>query len=457
MKLDGPILHFDQFYKTDGTDRLIAHTQKRVYVYNTDRGAFDIDISDGDFSGGEDDFWTSDIMNDLYIFCNGVDNIKKWDMITPQVANLGGATNYRAKKILKFAERINFYHTVESGTRYPRRVRWGVAGNPEDFEGTGSGAADLEGVMGVDWIQTAEKLGNMVVIYGERSIVSQEYKGDYTNPFCFYTKVSGVGLAAPRALVNLGDEHIFLGWDNVYSYEGGREVKVVGDEIYDELFSTLDPAKIHVSFMFYVEELKLIFLFYQIPGESWPTKFFTYDVEDKVWSKGSRTATGFGYYERKTTITWDGMKGSWDSQTGKWDDRQRQELAPLTIVGDEHGVVHVLDEGTVNVDGKATQSWWESKDFVFEDGGGKRSITNWMEFNFEGRGDKVAVSYSTDGGRSWSTPREFILTDEWKHYNYDIDVNSEMIRFRFSNFEASSNWEIRNFEIGYIPSTDRSV
>jgi len=457
MRLDSTVMHMDQFYKVDGSDRLMAHTLSNTYYYNP-TGKHFVDITDVPYTGTDTNFYSSEIMNDLYIYNNGVDKIKKWNMSASLVSDLGGATDFRVKsRILKYGERLNLYYTVETGYNYPQRVRWSKLGDPEDWTAAGAGWADLLGVMGSDFIQAAEKLGDYIIIYGERSIVLQEYKGDYNTPFGFSTRLSGVGLAAPRAIVNLGEEHIFLGWEDVYSYTGGRDVTSVGSSIRNELIASINPAYTDKCFMVYVEERDQIFLYIPTGTATSPNVYYVYDVVDKTWSKGIRSATSFGYYETKSSISWDEMTGSWQSHLGEiWNNRIRLANSPITLIGDNTGHIFQDDGSVYNVDIDAIDSWWDSKDFAIQEGY-RRDTVNWMELNFEARGNVVDVYYSTDLGDSYTYLDSKTLTTDWVKYNVDFEVNAPQIRFRFRNTALSSEFRIREVEIGYLQATDRGV
>jgi hypothetical protein len=257
-------------------------------------------------------------------------------------------------------------------------------------------------------------------------------------------------------MCNLGEEHIFLGWDNVYSYSGGRDIKDVGGSIKDELFDLIDPAYIHTAFMFLVEELDLLYLWIQTSDSGYPDRYYVYDIVDKSWSRGKRDATGFGYYESKSTASWDDAVGSWDAQRGRWDSRQRQQLSPITLVGNQYGTIHQMSLSENDLEGDAIDGYWDTKDFVQKDGY-QRKMTQWMEFNFEAFGDSVDVSYSTDEGNSWSTAVKFTLTDKWKLYNLDVEVWSPQVRFRFRNNTLTSTFNVRHFEMGFLVGSDRGV
>jgi hypothetical protein len=80
-----------------------------------------------------------------------------------------------------------------------------------------------------------------------------------------------------------------------------------------------------------------------------------------------------------------------------------------------------------------------------------------MSLGFEAIGDTITVYYSTDLGKSWSAGVEFTLTDEWKVYRYDLNVNAPQIRFRFENDTMSETFELRQIEVGYVGASDRGV
>jgi len=444
-------------------------TVESVALYvKVDNGAQVVHIDDimvtTETTGDEDNTFCSEIMNDYYVYSNGIQPIKYWDMSTATTTTLLGGATTACKAIAKLGERLCFYHVIENGTAYTQRVKWTVAGGlsttpvATDWSDTGSGNTDLESTMGSDFIMSASKLGNYVIIYGERTILMQEYTGRVSSPFSFYTRVSGVGLAATRAIVNLGNEHIFLGFDDVYSYKGGREAPSIGDNVSTELFDIINPQYIGRSFMIYLEETYEIRLYFPLVGSTLPDAYFSYHLGTKSWSRGSRSYTGFGYYKKITADTWHSFAVgvSWDEVTGRYNDVVYEALAPINLYGDSAGVVYADDESTYDNVGAAIDGWWETKDFVTGTGY-RRSITNWMELNFEATGHNVDISYSTDFGVTWSTAVTQALTNVWTQYNYDFEANAPQIRFKFRNATQGETFELRAVEVGYIDGSDRGT
>ena len=439
---------------------------------DSDEGACVIDMDDvlaiTEKTGDEDDVVVSEVNNNYYIANNGIAPIEYWDMSTTNPMKvMAGGTTLATKKIGKLGERVVLFHVIDTGTVFSQRVQWTVVGGlavptplATDWSNPGSGNADLESTMGTDPILTAEKIGSYYAIYGERTIVLMDYTGRVSNPFAFYTRVTNKGLAAERAIANLGNYHIYLGWDDVYLYRGGKDVERIGERIKVELFSIISPSTINRCFMSFDEFNNEIRLYYPTTADTTPTKYFAYNIDNKSWSRGVRSYTGFGYYTKLTSDTWDSIgddaNATWNEQPTpiRWDDVTLEALSSIKLFGTVDGTVQQDDETTNNLIGVAIDGVWETKDFVV----GKRyreTLTNWMELNFEARGNTVDVAHSTDQGVTYSAFRTISITAVWKRYGYDFNANSELIRFKFRNNTLGESWEARMLELGYVPASNR--
>ena len=415
-------------------------------------------------TGDEDNQFCSEIAvgggEELYVFNNYVDLIQKWNMGDATTSDLDGCDGdgadplVKTKKMIVYGERLCCYHVSVDGTAHPQMVKWPVPGDCEDWTGAGSGYNNLIGVFGVDFIQTAEKIGNYVAIYGERTIALQEYRGtSATTPYSFITRVSGIGLAAPKAIVNLGEEHIFLGWDNVYSYKGGREVEPVGNKIQQELLTILNPEYIHRSFMVFLEEKSEIRLYIPTIGNTTPDTYFSLNIKTNGWSRGLRSYTGFGYYAKQSALTWATMATTWATETMRWDDRTRLTLAPLNLYGNGSGKIYQDDDSLYTIDGSDVDAWWDSKDFVVSERYVKET-TNWMGMLFEGRGSSVDIYTSTDFGETYKFIETVTLSSKWSGYEVDFEEWSPQCRVRFRN-NGSGYFQFRQFEMKFVRGSDR--
>lgn len=411
------------------------------------------------FTGDEDNLFSGIVMAEKYIFANDSDGIFVWNMTDPGVEKLTGATNYKTKKILKFGGRLCLFNTVESGNACPQRVRWTAVEDAEDWTSAGSGFSDLITVLGSDEIMTAEKIGNFVAIYGERNIVLMEYKNDVNEPFTFISRVSGFGVASSRGVANLMDRHIFLALNDIYSYKGGRTVESVADGIREELLRIMNPEYISRSFLNYVKAEEEVRVHIPLADNSLPNILFRLDLKKGTWSRGTRTYSGYGSYKKVAAYTIDEMTNSIDSYSNlRFDDSSLLAVSPLNLYGNDSGVV-TQDSTVVNdlADGSVVDGYWETKDFVVGEGY-QKDTTDWMEINFEAKGDNVTVYYSSDFGETWDDGETFTLdNNKWDFYNCDVEEWAEQIRFRFRNNTAGETFSLRMIQVGFVASTSRET
>ena len=437
-------------------------------VLAADIGACVINVDDvmatTEGTGDEDNNICAITVNDYYVYSNGIVPLKYWDMnvLLPNFIKLPMTTPVSFKAMALIGERLCGYGVPNA----PRRAQWTVVGGLSippvvaNWTGAGSGNTDLDSVFGDDVIQTAHKLGNYVVLYGKKTIAMQEYTGKTPDdPYSFYVRMAGIGTPSERGVANLGDYHVVMGWDDVYIYRGGTDIESIGDKVSGELFDLINPTYIHRSFCVYLPEQYEVRIYFPLIGSTTPDCYFTYSLSNKSWSRGSRSYTGFGSYERKATAaTWDTVgtaTTTWDEMATRWDDVANERLSPLNIYGDGSGIVYQDNASLLNNGGVAIDGWWETKDFVVSEY--RRSVTNWMSLHFEASGDTITVYYSTDLGESWSDGVVVTLTSAWKKYRYDLNVNSPQIRFKFRNSTMSETFELREVEFGYITASDRGV
>lgn len=434
-------------------------------VANSDPGEPTILLDDvlatKEMTGDEDDAYTSCVQNDFYIFSNGIAPLKYWDQTAATVAELPGTSAISTYSLLVFGERVVAYRVGDN----PRRVKYTIVGGistvpaATDWSNSGSGDEDLDSYFGDDVIMTALRLGNYVVIYGKNTIVMQEHTGDATNPFSYYTRVTGKGTPSRRGVVSVGNFHVMLGWDDVYVFNGGQEAESIGRKVRDELFRIINPQYIHRSFVRYLREKMEVRIYFPKIGSESPDTYFSYSLRNGSWTRGSRSYTAGGSHVKKTSETWETFGegvATWDSAIGRWDDVVQEQDAPTDLYGTSDGQIHQDLEASYNLIDVAISSRFETKDFVV----GERylaSMTNWFEFTFEAIGHTVDVSYSTDQGVTWSTPVTFTLTTQWTSYSLHLSINNPNVRFLFSNSELNQTYDVRNFELGYVRGSDRGV
>lgn len=414
------------------------------------------------FTGDIDNVYTSEVFNGNYIFCQGVNVIKYWNQSDSVVSTLPGCSAYKCKAMLKIGERLCLYNTTEGATTYRQRVRWpaidtpGATPSATDWTATGSGYSDLSNLVGSDPIQTATALDEYVAIYCQNHILLQEYKGDVNEPFAFYKRLDGVGLAAPRAIVDVDGYHFFLGYEDVYVYSGGRSVtSVASPDVRTTLFELINPQYINRCFMDYLREYNQIRLHFPTAGNTTPNKYWVYNLRTKGWSRGTRSYTGSGKYRRQSSYVINTLTNPINSYAHlRFNDTRILQTYPTRLYGNSSGEVFEEDPTLHSVAGTATNAYFVTKDFV-EGEGYVRDETYWAELNIEAKGTSVDVSYSVDSGRTWSDAETVTLDGYWNRYRVDTEAYGSKIRYKFSNSNLNGAFAIRWIEIGYVSSSDR--
>lgn len=275
------------------------------------------------------------------------------------------ATDCRCKCMLNYNGFLILGHTIEDGVNYPQRIRWSQWENPfvwhnnEDLSGQ-AGYADLS--EGVDWVQRLVPLGPQIVCYKERSIQVLTYVG---GDIIFEKRpaIIGTGLLAPKAIVDLGDEHIFIGPDNIYSFDL-IEPKICGDDIAKDFFRLLLPNKTNEIHGFFVEEIpEIIFTFHSINNqevtdgiaEPAPDMALVYNTDTKKWSIREMPMTAFGYYTKSDDTVIDDLDMEIDTMDWPIDTSTKFQNSPINICGDKDGHVYIL-EGQSH-DGEGYEAW----------------------------------------------------------------------------------------------------
>lgn len=132
-----------------------------------------------------------------------------------------------------FADRAVVCGTQDSRSQIVWSAPWELS---EWDPGTNPGAGSRLLGDSPDWIQAARRLGEYLIIYKERSIFIGSRTFMLDPPIRFQPAPGqGIGLSAPNSIGDLGEEHIFLGWDNIYMFSL-QSIIPIGDRIREEMF-----------------------------------------------------------------------------------------------------------------------------------------------------------------------------------------------------------------------------
>ncbi len=464
QQLDGPIMAIDNYYQFDGDEYLMIATPTTIYKYDVTNNVA-IDITTTSLTGDSSDIILTETAQNLFIVTNGKDKIQYWDGVASSIADLPGLTDcvnvdQVAGVVVNSARCFAYFNnflilggTTEDGTSYPQRIRWCQQGNVQKWklETDGSGEAGWGDLTdGVDWIVRLIPFKNYLVAYKERSIQVLTYIGG-VSIFDKWPAIAGTGLLAPRAVVDLGDEHIFLGPDNFYSFNF-QEVLVAGDDIGKEFFRMLDPNKADLTTAFVVEELDEVW--FPFVSTNSPDGLHdmaaVYNYNTKAWSFREMPMTAFGYYRAKENTTIDSFDVPIDSMNMAFDDSTNLANAPINLCGDAQGFIYVLNGHSK--DGTDLACYVQTKLFDFKRPDVLKRAKR-IQFMISREGDynlevRIGTAANVDESISWSEKKYMSLdrtTPPW----IDFDVTDRYMMFEFGTPSANQPFRITGYIVYY--------
>lgn len=452
LPLEGTPMLIDSFPLEGGAIFDLVVTSKWAYLYSD--GTYTKKNPTAQFTGSEDNQFQSAVTGkvvtlvwkDLFILTNGKDKIQKWDGSSGNFANLAGwsAGPILAKSLAVFASRLIAGGTIETGTICPRRVRWSVVADPETITGTGSGFVDL--VETSDWIVALALLKNKLYIFKERSIWELPYVGG-TNVFgAPIMRIDGVGTYSSRSIVNLGEELLFYGTDNVYLYDG-LDLVAIGKNIYPLLYET-EKKIVNTSYAnrvpsVYIEELKSYQMCLPPVGGEVPALLAEYSFDTQSWTLRNKQITALGFYtvlnQGPGAGRWMDLTGSWSAQTWVWMTKALPTGAPTTLIGIPDGYIYEDDRLTKSTD----YMCFETKDWMFQH---NQRLT---EFHIQAKGGPFNCYYSLDQGLTWSSVKTFAVSSDWTEYVWWLNLTCQYIRLKIESY--AEDLDIKWIEPYYIP------
>lgn len=396
------------------------------------------------FTGAESDIFYSTTFGNLWIVTNGKDVIQTYS--GSAWANLGG-TPPICRYFQPFYSRLVCGCTTESGTLYPHRVRWSIAGNPADWSAAGSGAIDILDTQ--DVITGMAVLGDRLFIFKTDTIWECYYVGG-TDVFKVRMVTKSVGCVAGKTIVNIRQKLYFFSGDNIYAFDGSTCTPLASgifDYLYVSESKVVDTANLSRAHSSYDSEAGEYITFLPTLDNSTPNLCLVLSVDGQSFSRRTKVCTAVGYFYDVAGLTiWSAATTHWHETA--WDIAWRQNILasgmPTLLYGGITGVVEKMDKLTKSLE----ELIWESKDFIFS------HHQRFVECRFLVKGDPFYVKYSVDEGQSWTTPK--LMTPSTTSFTEisDHDLNFTSLRLRVNISTANDDFELKWVEPWYLPRVE---
>lgn len=454
-----PVAGGEQFFLLDGTSYLIAVTTTGIfYLDTTPEEPQWVDISGTALTGLIEDYVSIDTWPNQFIITNNKDRIRKWEA-SGNTSNLGGLTTAdgvsgtvdvsAAKSLVTFAGFVHLLNTVEDAERLPQRWRWSAFNDSETWDNTGTygqaGYADITD--GPDVGMAIKRLGNdYVAIYKEHSIHIAQYVGPPT-VFARRLVISNVGLRATGAVADLGDEHIFLGDDNFYVFNG-LAIKAIGTPIFQTFLDELNPEKASLVKAYVIDEENEVWFIYPTSGSDTPNKMVCYNYINGAWSFRDAPFTCLFKWRESVNTSWDAMVGTWEDHPEQWDSRIWTANNPVILAGQNDGYVQKIGQDIWGQDGSNHDSYVITPAL---DAGRPDIIKRWLRIfidavkvnNYDLEVSFAGVNHLHDD-QTFGTARNFDMGLGDKPW-VDIDTSCRWLFIKFRTNHTERPWQISGY------------
>lgn len=447
-----------------GTPANYSDLRSLAFVVGTDLGTPQIRIDDiraiKAYTGTNDNIISHCVMNDYFIFTNGIDQPQKYDgtTVSDLVTTIPGGSITTAEVVFSFKDHLCLCNNTEAGVDAPIRVSWSSIGEIENFSSGTAGYQDLTD--DESWIITAlQRAENEYVIYKEKSIVKMEWVGGHT-PFRLTTMVPNVSILGKNCVLNIDGVHVIAGLDFLYLYNGSDTVQRAPQVIDTYLYSIINPTYFNRSFMSFDKELSEVQLWIptsaDTPDDVWCAFFPGFN-----WYRRFKAATSLGEFTNTSATTIGDLVGTIGEQNFMIGSQLLRSNAINVALGTSDGKTYKLSSGTLDNDDTAIESTFETPDFVLPKTEMYLDKTMRVpQIVFEAYGQSVTVEYSTDSGTTFSAcqgggTNTVTLSSVYTTYQLDFDVTTDKIRFRFSNVSSASAFWLRYYGFYYILRSKR--
>ena len=423
-----------QFDMEDDTQWILEVTTTNVY---TVQASGLTDITGVALTGNADSVLSWDVIDDNFVFTNGIDPVRKWPG-TGNTADIGGTPPDTARLVKNFEDFLFLGDVTVTGTRFPSRIRYS-----DDWDATWDSADEINLVETHLGIKAWDTIGRTLYVYKGDGIVAIRFIGGPAR-FSQHRVPFALGIQAPMSLVNIPQlGHIFLASDfNLYLNANGA-VNKLPSNLRETLHTTMSPGWAQFAVGAAIPEDDLYVLFFSAGG-SWADKKLLFNYRSGEWSLHSYPnhriirAAGVRLTGGDTWAT-DGQLWSADSTT--WIDEVTSISHSLITAMDDRRVYR-MDTGVLD------------DTFVVD----RTYFSDWQKFGYNGvktlngvdlwfkraSGAKVAISVARDYLDDFAQRRIYPLDGDRP------DEGDVLIQHRFMPIMGNKF----NFKFEYIHERD---
>ena len=413
---------------------------------------------------GSENVWidSTDGMDDngQYVFItNGVDKMLVYGKIEggthkmffynpPADSNLSNLDS--CKTVCMFLGALVIGNIVLDGLYFENSIAISKPGDFWDFNAITADIVLLDSVKG--GIEKVMPYMESLVVYGKYSFTVVRFMSGEIS-YIFDQIISGETiLLSGRGVVNLGAYHAVMLQDNIYLFNGTKQLIPIGNAICRTYVDSLELEKADLAFAFnnfYSKEAYFVVPVTKSeetdPGvRVFVLKYNDYTLENMTWTlyEYFDDITCFGFYQENRTYTFDSV---WAATTKiedanvSFSDLRASPGFPQMVLGQEDQAL-IIDRTVSSDSGESVSCEWQSIDFTVPEYY-ETLLGRWIQLEVEIEGLDASLEYSINRGETWHTIADLDYIGSRTTLKFPIDVISKHCRFRIkSNTSFKMYW-----------------
>lgn len=349
-------------------------------------------------------------------------------------------------------------NVIDTGVEHPNTIEISNIGEPTNF----SNGDYIDLYETSDDIKGIRRLRDALAVYKENSIslLTPSYSGN-TIFNLRENVITGIGAININTVCTIGDVNVFVGNRNIYMFDGVN-IKAIGDEVKEEVFSKMKDEAVENSFAIYnnIDNMYMLFIcdgmssicyVYDLDTGGW-TKFkYAHQISAACYANMNLKVIWKEPYEQNELGTWDDLKDEYDS----WNTFKEITNNPVLLFGDLDGNIYVYAKGRIADDDIPIRAYIETKDYSLNEPYKLVSAGSLLMFvkkhSVEGKRSKLKVEFSSNYGVGWTGAQYIYIDDDINTELLDKTVNFSIrgnyLRIKISNTEDGDNMQIDGYGI----------
>lgn len=349
----------------------VPTASEQLWLYANTTAAFCVDSARnhtditrllGPYTGNLTDNWNGGLLQGIPVINNGIDDPQMWNPASP-ATDLIKLTAWPATTKVKCLRPFKAYlfgmDWEEGGVRYPHKVRWSHAAQPNAVPSSwdvtdptvDAGQATLPDEGG--YVLDSKPLGDLNMVYKEDQIWAFQYVGGQ-QVFKPVKIASEAGMLTRDCVASFyagGRRHAVFGSDDLLIHDGNSIQSIADKRMRRWLFNQLDSSNYRRCFVVPNYVAREIWFCFVPTGQTLATMCLPWNYRDGTFSPfrempGIRYATSGLVNDTAAGITWDTDAGTWDADTGSWDDRLYGSASRKVVMGLSTPTLQMADQGT---------------------------------------------------------------------------------------------------------------